>query len=148
MSPNTSSRERRGKIMKIKYNFGLLKNQMIGFLKESDGLGYHGNLKNVRKKGNNYHFVYEDCYIEISEEQFLTCKLIIKDDIYYFIPGPINQISGLFVYSMYDTYGFPMEITEEILMEKGYMIDKEGFNLIKEIQKNKNKGTFKTKDAF
>ena len=68
--------------MKIKYNFGLLKNQMIGFLKESDGLGYHGNLKNVRKKGNNYHFVYEDCYIEISEEQFLTCKFVLKDNIY------------------------------------------------------------------
>ena len=60
----------------------------------------------------------------------------------------MNQISGLFVYSMYDTYGFPMEITEEILKEKGYVIDKEGFCLIKEIQKNKNKGTFKNKDAF
>ena len=134
--------------MKIKYNFGLLKNQTIGFLNISDGTGCHGALQNVKKRGNYYQFIYDNCYIEIPEIQFLTCKFVLMNEIYYFIPGPNNLVSGLFVYSMYDTYGFPMEMTEEILEEQGYMIDKTGFELIKEIQKKKNKDTFKTKDAF
>ena len=134
--------------MKIKYNFGLLKNQSIGFLNVNAGTGYHGILRNVKKKGNNYQFQYDDRYVEISEMQFLTCRFVSMNDVYYFIPSSENRLPGLFVYSMYDTYGFPMEITEEILQEKGYDIDKNGFELIKEIQKKKNKGTFKTKDAF
>lgn len=134
--------------MKIKYNFGLLKNQTIGFLNEENEKGFHGVLKNVRKKGSNYQFQYDDCYVEISEIQLLTYKFVLRNEVYYFVSSPDNLISGLFVYSMYDTYGFPMEITEEILLEKGYIIDKTGFELIKEIQKKKNKGTFKVKDAF
>lgn len=134
--------------MKIKYNFGLLKNQVIGFLNKETGRGYHGVLQNVRKKGAKYHFQYDDCYIEISEIQFLTCKFLLMNGIYYFVPGPNNLISGFAVYSMYDTYGFPMEITEEILEEKGFIADKSGFLLIKNIQKENNKETFKNKNAF
>ena len=134
--------------MKIKYNFGLLKNQSIGFLNEYNGTGYHGILRNVKKKGNNYQFQYEGGFVEISEMQFLTCRFVLMNEVYYFIPNSEPVVSGLFVYSMYDTYGFPMEITEEILQEQGYGIDRTGFELMKEIQKKKNKGTFKTKDAF
>lgn len=134
--------------MKIKYNFGLLKNQKIGFWNEHEGTRIYGVLLNVRKKNNHYQFVYENCYIEISELQFLMSRFILVDEVYYFVPESDNVVSGLAVYSMYDTYGFPPEITEEILSEKGYSIDREGFELMKGIQKQKNKGTFKTKDAF
>lgn len=134
--------------MKIKYNFGLLKNLSIGFLNLEDGTGHHGILQNVRKKGDRYQFQYPDDYIEISEMRLLTCSFVKIGDTYYFIPGQKNLISGLFVYSMYDTYGFSLEITEEILGEKGYIIDKEGFLLMKQIQKEKNQGSFKDKDAF
>ena len=134
--------------MKIKYNFGLLKNLTVGFVNEESGKGYHGVLQDVRRKGTNYQFQYEDCYIEISENQLLRGRFKMINDIYYFIPESGNIISGLLVYTMYDTFGFPMEITEEILGEQGFSIDKEGFLLIKEIQKQKNKGTFKNKNAF
>ncbi|WP_066821612.1 alanine--tRNA ligase [Clostridium tepidiprofundi] len=37
-------------------------------------------------------------------------------------------LSGDKVFKLYDTYGFPYELTEEILAEKGFGIDLEGFN--------------------
>ena len=36
-------------------------------------------------------------------------------------------LSGTEVFKLYDTFGFPMELTEEIAKEKGFTIDTEGF---------------------
>lgn len=132
--------------MKLKYNFGLLKKQTIGFLNPETGYGYHGELVNVLKKGHSFRFIYEDRYLEISESVFTTCRFEKINDIYYFIPD--GKINGLLVYSMYDTLGFPPELTREILEEKGLVVDMDGFQLIREIQRQKNKGTFKNPNAF
>ncbi len=51
-----------------------------------------------------------------------------------------KNISGADVFKLYDTYGFPFELTEEILNEKGYTTSKEEFdkymNKQKELSKN------------
>ena len=36
-------------------------------------------------------------------------------------------LAGTEVFKLYDTFGFPMELTEDIAQEKGYTIDKDGF---------------------
>lgn len=36
-------------------------------------------------------------------------------------------LAGTEVFKLYDTFGFPMELTEEIAQEKSYTIDKDGF---------------------
>lgn len=102
--------------MKIKYNFGLLKNQIIGFIDPSTGLGIYGELRNVIRKGGNYRFMYDDNYIEIPESDFSTCSFKKAKEVYYFIPD--TCISGLMVFSMYDTFGFPPELTKEILVTR------------------------------
>jgi alanyl-tRNA synthetase len=38
-----------------------------------------------------------------------------------------NSIAGEEVFKLYDTYGFPVEITEELAKEKNFIIDKRGF---------------------
>ena len=38
-------------------------------------------------------------------------------------------LSGKKSFKLYDTYGFPLELTEEILEEKGFTVDKDGFNV-------------------
>lgn len=44
-------------------------------------------------------------------------------------------LAGDHVFKLYDTYGFPYELTEEILEENGYSIDKDSFDKLMEEQK-------------
>ncbi len=39
-----------------------------------------------------------------------------------------NIISGIEVFKLYDTYGFPIELTAEIAAERGFSVDIDGFN--------------------
>ncbi len=44
-------------------------------------------------------------------------------------------LAGENVFKLYDTYGFPLDLTKEILEEKGYQIDEKGFKEAMEIQR-------------
>ena len=45
-------------------------------------------------------------------------------------------LSGEDAFKLYDTYGFPVDLTEEILEEKGFSIDHDGFQAAMEVQRN------------
>ena len=38
-----------------------------------------------------------------------------------------DMMSGVIAFKLYDTYGFPLEITEELAKEQGVSVDREGF---------------------
>ena len=46
-------------------------------------------------------------------------------------------LSGENAFKLYDTYGFPMDLTQEILEEQGFTIDEEGFKACMEEQRSK-----------
>ena len=46
-----------------------------------------------------------------------------------------KQLSGAEAFKLYDTYGFPLDLTMEILEEKGFSVDEEGFSAAMEEQK-------------
>ncbi len=46
-----------------------------------------------------------------------------------------SEISGDMAFFLYDTYGFPLELTEELAEEEGLKVDKDGFDKAMEQQK-------------
>lgn len=55
-----------------------------------------------------------------------------------------KELPGDDAFKLYDTYGFPLDLTMEILSEKGYTIDEEGFKTAMERQKKKAHDAHKT----
>ena len=47
----------------------------------------------------------------------------------------VTELSGENVFKLYDTYGFPVDLTQEILAEKGFSIDEAGFDVCMRQQK-------------
>lgn len=48
-----------------------------------------------------------------------------------------RQLCGADAFKLYDTFGFPLDLTREILEEKGFTVDEEGFAVCMQEQKNK-----------
>ncbi len=46
-----------------------------------------------------------------------------------------KELAGKDAFKLYDTYGFPYDLTEEILSDKGYTVDREGFDACMKEQK-------------
>ncbi len=55
-----------------------------------------------------------------------------------------DRLSGANAFKLYDTYGFPLDLTKEILEEKGYSVDEDGFAAAMKEQKDKARKARKT----
>lgn len=53
-------------------------------------------------------------------------------------------LSGVDAFKLYDTYGFPLDLTKEILEEKGFTVEEEGFQSAMKEQKEKARSARKT----
>ena len=76
--------------------------------------------------------------IDIEEEKFnetVNQGLKLIEDISAKIEGKV--LDGKEAFRLYDTYGFPYELTEEIMSEKGIEVDKEGFDRAMKAQRDK-----------
>ena len=77
--------------------------------------------------------------ISIEESRFLETleagTLMIKEKISQIKELAVSEMTGQEAFKLYDTYGFPLELLKEILVEEHIGIDEEGFN--QEMQKQK-----------
>ena len=55
-----------------------------------------------------------------------------------------TTLSGANAFKLYDTYGFPLDLTKEILEERGYAVDEDGFAAAMKEQKEKARKARKT----
>lgn len=101
----------------------------------------------------------KDGYPELDEKRDFIFKVITKEEEQFnktidqglsILEGLQAQmeasgstvLSGEEAFRLYDTYGFPVDLTREILEEKGFSIDEEGFEKAAKAQKERAKGTF------
>jgi alanyl-tRNA synthetase len=79
--------------------------------------------------------------VDLEESRFqetLNTGLTILDDLIMNTSSQVrNQIPGDQVFKLYDTYGFPVELTREIVARSGLSVDMEGFE--HEMQKQKER---------
>ena len=54
-----------------------------------------------------------------------------------------NQIDGENAFKLYDTYGFPLDLTELLAREKGFNVDKSGFEICMNEQRSRGKKSSK-----
>jgi alanyl-tRNA synthetase len=83
--------------------------------------------------------------LKLEEEKFRqTLKQgldLLQKEIKSFNQG--DKLTGEFAFKLYDTYGFPLDLTQVILEEKGYNLDTDGFNLAMKKQKEASKASSK-----
>ena len=72
---------------------------------------------------------YGDVYPELEENRFAdTLKKGIKEFNKTAANAQDGKIDGISAFHLYDTYGFPIELTMELAQEKGITVDVDGFH--------------------
>ena len=93
--------------------------------------------------------IYKEIYPELETNRSMIKDLITKEEELFqktllqgekkleeiFKNSKKKIISGEDAFKLYDTYGYPIELTEECAEEKGFKIDYEGFEKHMELQK-------------
>ncbi|MCB7321143.1 alanine--tRNA ligase [Lacrimispora sp. 210928-DFI.3.58] len=96
----------------------------------------------------------KDGYPELEEKQSMIFKVLTEEEDKFnktidqglSILGDMEEemrasggktLSGDNAFKLYDTYGFPLDLTKEILEEKGYGVDEDGFAAAMKEQKEK-----------
>jgi len=62
---------------------------------------------------------------------------ILRNEIAALRKGGARELSGDVAFRLYDTYGFPLELTEEIASENGMTVDKDGFATLMDQQRDR-----------
>ena len=134
----------------MKLNLSMLKNENIGFKYTKNGKTYSfcEKLLNVKQFKDHYEFLYENNRMDIDTQNFMHLNFIKENGDYYFVLGSASTMNGLIGFTMSDTYGFPLELTKEILEEKGYNLDTDGFELLRDLSRKKTRENSKIVAAF
>ena len=105
---------------------------------------------------------YRDIYPELEQNRRFVKELVTKEEELFqktllqgekiledlFKNNKNNIISGEDAFKLYDTYGYPIELTEECANEKGFMVDNEEFRKHMELQKEQARRSRKVESSM
>ncbi len=99
---------------------------------------------------------FEDVFTELTEQKDFIAKVIKEEEISFLrtldnglkklddlIDRKTKTIDGATAFELYDTYGFPLDLTALIAKENNMGIDQKGFLQEMEVQKNRSKNASK-----
>ena len=100
---------------------------------------------------------FKDSFPEINQQEDFIQKVIREEEISFFRTlslgmgrlneffeqNPAKSITGEMAFELYDTFGFPIDLTELIAREKSINIDIDGFQKALQEQKNRSKADAK-----
>lgn len=98
---------------------------------------------------------YKDVYPEIKENAEKICTELAKENdrfgktleqglkefakVVGYLPPTVTRLSGKAAFRLYDTFGFPIEMTEELCRERGLEVDIKGYQKAFEEHQNKSR---------
>ena len=102
------------------------------------------------RKENQYRFTFENGYtLAIRRSVFFHHTLIrLEEECVYFEFCPVPILSGLFTYCLFETYGFPLEFVIDEMARKRISVDENGYHVMEELARERNRNTFKSENAF
>ncbi len=126
---------RHGKLIGIKNNFTLeIAKSIIPIYKDD-----YNELSKYKS------FIFEE--LDKEEERFReTLDKGTKKFEQIILKLKTKRIPGIEAFHLYDTYGFPLELTKELAQERGFKIDEARFNL--EFKKHQEKSRLSTEKRF
>ena len=105
----------------------------VGFFVESDSVHQTGESL----ASEEFAFLYAHL-LEVLQESGIDTS---EGDIVPELTRWANTLSQREVFRLYDTYGFPPELTEEVAAEHGFGVDMEGFEREMEAQRTRSRST-------
>ena len=94
---------------------------------------------------------FEGVFDELQAQQDFVQKVILEEEVSFLrtlatgiqrferYTSDNNQIDGAYAFELYDTFGFPIDLTDLMAREKGWTVDMEGFNKALDEQKNRSR---------
>jgi alanyl-tRNA synthetase len=130
---------RHGKLLGIKEDFLA---QLSEYVIHTSGQAYPGLIEKKE---------YIKRILSVEEEKFSHTidqgSVLLEEQIEKLKKADKNVLSGDIVFKLYDTFGFPLELTQEILKENNCTADGEEFNKLMEQQKEMARAARKSSDA-
>ena len=98
---------------------------------------------------------FDEVFPELKAQEDFIAKVIREEELSFLrtldnglkrldgVKGDGKKIDGKTAFELYDTYGFPLDLTALIARERGMTIDEDGFQKEMEVQKNRSKNAGK-----